>query len=240
MSDAKGRPRGRPFSFGRGGGARRRSALGRSGQRQPFASSSPDAAVEPRQEEPPMTLAAATPSHALLSPRRFAGALATLAALTLTANAYAADVDHGETLAKRWCAACHVVAPDQTHGQDNVPPFADDRQDSRLRRQRDRALPDEPAPEDAGHAAVARRGGRSRRLYCPSGQVAARSGDGAAVPAGWGFDASAACEAPSQVSCASDHDYRMGVARQRRVGRQQAQRLVQRLRDQHSVEWIGM
>jgi mono/diheme cytochrome c family protein len=71
-----------------------------------------------------MTPADATPSHALLSPRRVAGALATFATLALTANAYAADVDHGETLAKRWCAACHIVAPDQTHGQDNAPPFA--------------------------------------------------------------------------------------------------------------------
>jgi mono/diheme cytochrome c family protein len=71
-----------------------------------------------------MTLAAATPSHALLSPRRVAGALAALAAFALTTNAYAADADHGERLAKRWCAACHIVAPDQRHGQDNVPPFA--------------------------------------------------------------------------------------------------------------------
>jgi len=71
-----------------------------------------------------MTLAAATPSLALVSPRRAAGALAALAALTLTASAYAADVDHGETLAKRWCAACHIVAADQTRGQDNAPPFA--------------------------------------------------------------------------------------------------------------------
>lgn len=39
------------------------------------------------------------------------------------ASASAADVDHGERLARRWCAACHIVAPDQTHGQDNVPPF---------------------------------------------------------------------------------------------------------------------
>jgi mono/diheme cytochrome c family protein len=68
-----------------------------------------------------MTLAYATPSLAL-SLRRLAAAAAVLAALTATANA--ADVEHGETLAKRWCAACHVVAPDQTHGQDNVPPFA--------------------------------------------------------------------------------------------------------------------
>jgi len=71
-----------------------------------------------------MTLTYAKPWHALLSPRRFVSAFATLAGLTLTANAYAADVNHGETLAKRWCAACHIVAPDQTHGQDNVPPFA--------------------------------------------------------------------------------------------------------------------
>jgi mono/diheme cytochrome c family protein len=71
-----------------------------------------------------MTPADATPSHALLSPRRFAGAFAVLAALSLTANAYAADVDHGERLAKRWCASCHIVAPDQTRGQDNTPPFA--------------------------------------------------------------------------------------------------------------------
>jgi mono/diheme cytochrome c family protein len=68
-----------------------------------------------------MTLAYAMPSLAL-SLRRLAVAAAVLAALTATANA--ADVEHGETLAKRWCAACHVVAPDQTHGQDNVPPFA--------------------------------------------------------------------------------------------------------------------
>lgn len=42
----------------------------------------------------------------------------------LATKAYAADVDHGETLAKRWCAACHIVAPDQKQGQDNAPPFA--------------------------------------------------------------------------------------------------------------------
>jgi len=71
-----------------------------------------------------MTPAYATLSHALPSPRRAAAATAALAALTLAANAYAADVDHGETLAKRWCAACHIVASDQSRGQDNAPPFA--------------------------------------------------------------------------------------------------------------------
>jgi len=70
-----------------------------------------------------MTLSYATLSLAL-SLRRGAAAVAALAALSFTASAYAADVDHGETLAKRWCAACHVVAPDQKHGEDNAPPFA--------------------------------------------------------------------------------------------------------------------
>jgi len=89
-----------------------------------LASSCAYAAVEPRQEEPTMTPAKATLSPALRSPRRAGVAVAALAALSLTATAFAADADHGETLAKRWCAACHIVAPDQTHGQDNVPPFA--------------------------------------------------------------------------------------------------------------------
>jgi mono/diheme cytochrome c family protein len=63
-----------------------------------------------------------------LSRRRAAlvAALATLAVCGVAASASAADADadHGETLAKRWCAACHIVAPDQTHGEDNAPPFA--------------------------------------------------------------------------------------------------------------------
>ena len=40
------------------------------------------------------------------------------------AAAMPADAAHGEQLAKRWCAACHIVSPDQTHGADNAPPFA--------------------------------------------------------------------------------------------------------------------
>jgi mono/diheme cytochrome c family protein len=40
------------------------------------------------------------------------------------AAAMAADAAHGEQLAKRWCASCHIVASDQTRGADNVPPFA--------------------------------------------------------------------------------------------------------------------
>jgi mono/diheme cytochrome c family protein len=68
-----------------------------------------------------MTPAYATLSLALSS-RRLTIAAAAFAALTATADA--ADVSHGETLAKRWCAACHIVAPDQSHGHDDVPPFA--------------------------------------------------------------------------------------------------------------------
>jgi mono/diheme cytochrome c family protein len=55
-----------------------------------------------------------------------------LAALTLVlaaafpaGNAWAAgDAAHGEQLAKRWCASCHIVSPDQAHGADNAPAFA--------------------------------------------------------------------------------------------------------------------
>ncbi len=39
-------------------------------------------------------------------------------------SAVAADAAHGEQLAKRWCASCHIVSPDQTRGADNVPAFA--------------------------------------------------------------------------------------------------------------------
>jgi mono/diheme cytochrome c family protein len=41
-----------------------------------------------------------------------------------TCAAAPADPAHGEQLAKRWCAACHVVAADQAQGADNVPAFA--------------------------------------------------------------------------------------------------------------------
>jgi mono/diheme cytochrome c family protein len=36
----------------------------------------------------------------------------------------AADVAHGETLARRWCATCHVVAPNQQRTTGEAPPFA--------------------------------------------------------------------------------------------------------------------
>jgi mono/diheme cytochrome c family protein len=36
----------------------------------------------------------------------------------------AADIAHGETLARRWCATCHVVAPNQQRTTGEAPPFA--------------------------------------------------------------------------------------------------------------------
>lgn len=38
--------------------------------------------------------------------------------------AAAADVAKGQTLAKRWCATCHVVASDQSSATGEAPPFA--------------------------------------------------------------------------------------------------------------------
>jgi len=38
--------------------------------------------------------------------------------------ASAADPDHGRTLARRWCATCHVVAANQRQPTGEAPPFA--------------------------------------------------------------------------------------------------------------------
>jgi mono/diheme cytochrome c family protein len=38
--------------------------------------------------------------------------------------ALAADADHGADLARRWCAACHVVDGDQKQASTDAPPFA--------------------------------------------------------------------------------------------------------------------
>ena len=38
-------------------------------------------------------------------------------------SAYSADAAHGLDLAKRWCASCHVVSPDQQSASTDVPPF---------------------------------------------------------------------------------------------------------------------
>ena len=36
----------------------------------------------------------------------------------------AADIRNGESLARRWCATCHVVASDQRGPASEAPPFA--------------------------------------------------------------------------------------------------------------------
>lgn len=44
---------------------------------------------------------------------------------TLASGASAADARNGETLAKRWCASCHVVAADQGRGSTTAPPYSE-------------------------------------------------------------------------------------------------------------------
>jgi mono/diheme cytochrome c family protein len=39
-------------------------------------------------------------------------------------SCFAADPDQGETLARRWCTGCHLVAADQKAATTEAPPFA--------------------------------------------------------------------------------------------------------------------
>ena len=57
--------------------------------------------------------------------RLTAGLLSLLVLPALASSAAAADAGNGEKLAKRWCAACHVVAPDQARGSTGSPPFSE-------------------------------------------------------------------------------------------------------------------
>jgi len=50
--------------------------------------------------------------------------LTLFAGLGLSQGASAADAEQGGVLAKRWCAACHVVAPDQQRAGGQAPPFS--------------------------------------------------------------------------------------------------------------------
>ncbi len=47
-----------------------------------------------------------------------------VAAAIESAPALAADPYHGEELARRWCASCHLVASSQTQASTEAPPFA--------------------------------------------------------------------------------------------------------------------
>ncbi len=52
------------------------------------------------------------------------GAIAFLVLLATPVGAFAADTEKGEIIAKRWCATCHLVSPDQTTANSDVPSFA--------------------------------------------------------------------------------------------------------------------
>ena len=52
-------------------------------------------------------------------------ALFLVPALAFSHPAFAADIDNGLKLSKLWCAACHVVASDQTAARVDVPTFSD-------------------------------------------------------------------------------------------------------------------
>ncbi len=58
--------------------------------------------------------------------RKFAATLTFALSLAMldSAAALAADVDHGRQLAGRWCASCHLVAPNQRQTTTEAPPFA--------------------------------------------------------------------------------------------------------------------
>jgi mono/diheme cytochrome c family protein len=50
-------------------------------------------------------------------------ALGIIVTLSTGAAAAPADAAHGGQLARRWCAACHIVSADQTLGADSAPAF---------------------------------------------------------------------------------------------------------------------
>lgn len=47
-----------------------------------------------------------------------------IAASFAATSCLAADADQGETLARRWCTGCHLVAADQKAATTDAPPFA--------------------------------------------------------------------------------------------------------------------
>jgi mono/diheme cytochrome c family protein len=51
-------------------------------------------------------------------------ALSLILTSVVSATAGAADALKGETLAKRWCATCHVVSSQQQQGTTQSPPFS--------------------------------------------------------------------------------------------------------------------
>ncbi|HZQ14804.1 MAG TPA: cytochrome c [Pseudolabrys sp.] len=56
---------------------------------------------------------------------RLIAALVAFAVLAAPAGAWAADAANGKKLAERWCAACHIVSPQQRNGTTQAPPFSE-------------------------------------------------------------------------------------------------------------------
>jgi mono/diheme cytochrome c family protein len=54
----------------------------------------------------------------------FIGALAAIAAATVTFPAIAGDAGNGKKLAERWCQSCHAIAANQPMAVTEAPPFA--------------------------------------------------------------------------------------------------------------------
>ena len=55
---------------------------------------------------------------------RYCTPLASIFVAAALFPAIAADAGNGLILAQRWCASCHIVAPDQQRGSTDVPPFS--------------------------------------------------------------------------------------------------------------------
>jgi mono/diheme cytochrome c family protein len=64
------------------------------------------------------------PSRLQYMNRIFAGLLSLIFVVALANAAAAADAANGQMLAKRWCAACHVVASDQQSANGQAAPFS--------------------------------------------------------------------------------------------------------------------
>jgi len=52
------------------------------------------------------------------------GLIASVVVMAFPLGAHAADATKGEVIAKRWCAACHLVAPDQKEANSDAPSFS--------------------------------------------------------------------------------------------------------------------
>jgi mono/diheme cytochrome c family protein len=56
--------------------------------------------------------------------RKFKGVIFFIAMTSAGSPAFAADAVHGEEVARRWCAECHVVSTDQRQVLSQAPPFS--------------------------------------------------------------------------------------------------------------------